>query len=250
MLYLEQLTLYLRVGCQNTFTDPISVINQFSMHMLQLRSFKFYLSTENNRNDLVRHLSNNDRKLNYVNIGYQEVANAISFTINTGTYHIFTVPFEFIKLMSIGNVFPNIIFKNVIELWVRDVLPFEHEFFLRIAQAFPLLKSFYICDCKSLSYNAKKSSDNAQSHRVVEYLHLISLDISRTDIDCVEQFLNETKTFLPHLAELRVGYDALRIVTEDFTRKATQRNCLNVARLITGRQIVGSKDYYIYFPLL
>ena len=250
MLYLEKLTLYLRVDCQNTFTDPISLLNQFSMHMLQLRSFKFYLSTDNNRNDLVRYLSNNDLKQNSMDTRYQEMLNMASFTVNTAVYHIFTVPFEFARLMFIGNVFPNIIFNNVIELWIRDELPFKHEFFLRIAQAFPLLKSFYICYCSSLSCNTKKSSDNAQSHRIVEYPHLISLDISGINIDCVEQFLNETKTFLPRLAGLTVGYEELRIVTEDFTREATRRNCANITQLITRRQIAGSKDYYIYFPLL
>jgi hypothetical protein len=185
-----------------------------------------------------------------MNIGYQEVSNIVCFTIVTGTYHIFTLPFEFVKLISIGNIFPNIIFNNVIELWIQDMVPFEHEFFLRIAQAFPLLKSFYISDCTLLSYNAKKSSDNIQSYRIVEYIHLTSLDITRTGIDCVEQFLNETKTHLPCLAELRIRYEDLRIVTKDFTREATRRNCANVTRLFPGRQIVGSKDYHIYFPLL
>ncbi len=250
MLYLEKLTLYLRVTCQDVFVDPISLINEFSMHMSRLCSFKFYLSSNSNRNDLVRYLSNNDIKQNYMNIGYQEVSNIVCFTIVTGTYHIFTLPFEFVKLISIGHIFPNIIFNNVIELWVQDAVPFEHEFFLRIAHSFPLLKSFYVSDCTPLSYNAKKSSDNIQSYRIVEYLHLTSLDITRTDIDCVEQFLNETKIHLPRLAELRIRYEDLRIVTKDFTREATRRNCANITRLITGRQIVGSKDYHIYFPLL
>jgi len=174
MLYLEKLTLYLRITCQDIFIDPISLINQFSMHMSRLYSFKFYLSTENNRNDLVRYLSNNDIKQNYMNIGYQEVSNIVCFTIVTGTYHIFTLSFEFVKLISIGNIFPNIIFNNVTELWVQDMVPFEHEFFLRIAQAFPLLKSFYVSDCTPLSYNAKKSSDNIESLNIFISLHLIS----------------------------------------------------------------------------
>jgi hypothetical protein len=185
-----------------------------------------------------------------MNIGYQELSNIVCFTVNTAVYHIFTLPFEFVKLISIGKVFPNIIFNNVIELWVHDDVSFEHEFFLRIAQAFPLLKSFYVSDGIPLSYNANKSSDNIQSHRIVDYSHLTSLDITRTGIDCIEQFLNETKTHLPRLTELRIIYEGLRIVTEDFTRETTRRNCANVTRLITGRQIVGSKDYHIYFPLL
>ncbi|CAM2729549.1 unnamed protein product [Rotaria socialis] len=153
-------------------------------------------------------------------------------------------------LLFIGTTFPNIVFNNVVELRVHDVVPFEHECFLRIAKAFPLLRKFYVSDLTSLSYNAKKSSDNILSYQIVEYPYLTLLDIGRTNTTYVEQFLNETKTHLPCLAELRVGYDDLRIITEDFTREVTRRNCINVTRLITRRQIVGSKDFYIYFPLL
>jgi hypothetical protein len=250
MLYLEKLTLYLRVTCKVVFIDPIRLLNQFSTYSSRLDSFKFYLSTENNKDDLVRYLSNNHIKQNYMNIGYQDISNMVCFAPNTGTYHVFTLPFEFQWLLSIGNIFPNIIFNNVIGLWVGDVIPFEHEFFVRIAKAFPLLKKLSVSDFSSLSYNAKKSSDNIRSYEIVEYPHLTSLDITRTNTTYVEQFLNETKTHLPCLAELKVRYEDFRIITEDFTREVTRRNCVNVTRLITGRQTVGSKDFYIYFPLL
>jgi hypothetical protein len=243
MLYLEKLTLYLCVANQGIFMDPINLINEFSICMPRLDSFKFYLSTENDRNDLVRYMSNNDIKQNYVNRGYQEVSNIISSTVGPATYHIFTLPFEFVKLFYIGNIFPNIVFNYVIELNVDDSVPFEHEFFLRIAKAFPLLKTFCIINISTQSHNAKKSSDNIQSYQIAEFPHLTSLDIARTDITYAEQFLSETKTHLPCLDELSVEY-------EDFTRDATRRNCANVKQLFTGIQIVGSKDYYIYFPLL
>ncbi|CAF1071185.1 unnamed protein product [Adineta steineri] len=40
---------------------------------------------------------------------------------------------------------------NVIDLWIRDVIPFEHEFFLRIAKLFRILKSLYLTDYTPLS---------------------------------------------------------------------------------------------------
>ena len=95
MINLEKLTLYLRIDCQTIFMDPIYLINEFSMHMSRLHSFNFYLSTKNNRNDLVRYLSNNDIKQNYMNIGYQEISNFVQNVYNTGIYHIFTLPFQF-----------------------------------------------------------------------------------------------------------------------------------------------------------
>jgi hypothetical protein len=186
-----------------------------------------------------------------MNIGYQEVSNIVQFAGNTSTYHVFTLPFQFAKLIYIGNIFPNISFTHVIDLCVHDEFPFEHEFFLRISKAFPKLKEFCVMNIRPLLYEVEKSSNNTiQSFEIVEYPHLTFLDISRTNRYYVEQFLNETKTHLPCLAALRVRYEELRIITKDFTRETTRRNCANVTRLIIDRKIVGSKDYYIYFPLL
>jgi hypothetical protein len=250
MLYLEKLTLYLCVANQGIFMDPVNLINEFSICMPRLDSFKFYLSTENDRNDLVRYMSNNDIKQNYLNIGYREVSNIITSAGDQATYQIFTLPFEFDEPLSIGHIFPNIVFKYVTELSAYDWVPFEHEFFLRIAKAFPLLKTFHVSNIILPWNNTNKSTDNIQSYEIVEYPHLTSLDISGSDTSQTEQFLNETKTHLPCLAKLIVQYEDLRITTKDFTRNATRRNCANVKQLFTREQIVGSKDYYIYFPLL
>ncbi|CAF1672205.1 unnamed protein product, partial [Adineta ricciae] len=156
--------------------------------------------------------------------------------------------------VSIGNKFPNIIFNNVNELWVRDEVRFEHNFFLRIAQAFPLLKCLHVSDIERLRNDdddANKLSDNIQLHQIIVYPHLSFLSIDMEGTYYVEQFLNETKTHLPCLDHLSLSkYEDLRIVTNDFTREETRRNCANVRRLITENEIVGSKDYHTYFPLV
>ena len=252
MLYLETLTLYIRISYQDVFIDPISLLNQFSIHMSRLNSFKFSINTENKKDDIVHYLSNNSIKQNSMNIRHEEVSNIVCFLGVTAINNVFTIPFEFAKLMYIGNKFPSIIFNNVIELWVYDEVRFEHEFFLRIAQAFPLLKCFHVSDLTLfLNDDANKLSDNIQLHQIVVYPHLTLLSINKIGTYYVEQFLNETKTHLPCLAELSLSeYEDLRIVTKDFTREETRRNCANVTRLITKNGVVGSKDYQTYFPLL
>jgi hypothetical protein len=245
MLNLEKLTLYLRIDYQYRFIDPIDLLNQFSTHLSQLNSFKFYLSVINNQNHFIKYLSNNNR-----NMKYQQTSDIVCFYNNEVTYHLFTLPFEFIKIFNIGNRFPNIRFNNVIELWVLDVVPFEHEFFLRISRAFPLLKNFVVTDFKSVLINDIHLSDNIQSYEIVKYPHLTALDLTRAGVSCVDQFLNENKTHLPRLNQLRIFYETLRITTENFTKEATRRNCANITRLITYRQFAGSQDYYSYFPLL
>ncbi|CAF1080540.1 unnamed protein product [Adineta steineri] len=249
MLNLKKLTLYLRIKSQNHFLDPTSLINEYSMDMKQLQSFDYYISTENNQKDYSHHLSNNNVKQKYLNMN-REVTNIISTGFNTVTYHVFTVPFKFATLKNIGNIFPNIIFNNVIELWIHDVIPFEHEFFLRIAKLFPLLKSLFVNDYAPSSYASNQSSHEIHSNTIARYPHLSSLSIINTGTRYIEQFLNENKTNLPCLTSLRVFYQYLRIVTEDFTREATRHNCVNIKQLTIYSYIVGSKDFHNYFPLL
>jgi hypothetical protein len=60
----------------------------------------------------------------------------------------------------------------------------------------------------------------------------------------VEHFLNEKKThfFLPRLTKLKVDYDDLKMLTKNFTRDETRRNCAEVKRLIAQDLKV-----YLYF---
>jgi hypothetical protein len=219
--------------------------------MSRLTSFNFYLSTQNNKNDFVRYLSNNNIKQNCVNIGNQAILDFVQNVNHTSIYHIFTLPFQFTRLDFIGNIFPSNTFNYVTELAVYDEVPFEHEFFLRISKAFPNLRRLYVMNSRPLSYDTHISLDNAiQAYEIVEYRHLSFLDITRTSMFYVEEFLNETKTHLPSLIELKVRYEDLRIITQDFTRETTRLNCANVKRLVINRIIAGSKDYYSYFPLL
>ena len=245
MFNLEKLTLYLRIDYQYRFIDPIDLPNQLSTHLSQLNSFKFYISVINNENHFVKYFSKKSQ-----NMKYEPTSDILCCYNNEATYHLFTLPFEFIKMFTIGNRFPNIRFNNVIELWVIDVLPCEHDFFLRISRAFPLLKNFIVSDLKSVLNNDVHLSDNIRSHEMVKYPHLIGLDLTRAGVSCVDQLLNENKTHLPCLNQLRIFYETLRITTGNFTRGPTRRNCANITRLITNRQFAGTKDYYSYFPLL
>jgi hypothetical protein len=66
----------------------------------------------------------------------------------------------------------------------------------------------------------------------------------------VEQFLLDTKTYAPRLREIEVFFDQLITVTENFTRDATRRNCVNIKRLIFERTIEYPEELYPYFPSL
>jgi len=127
------------------------------------------------------------------------------------------------------------------------VVPLNHEFFIRIARAFPLLKIFRIFNNESqLLCNLNKR----QLYEIAEYPHLTSLDMIFANCDYLEQLLNQRKTYAPCLTELRVVYDDLKIVTNNFKRQVTRRNCANVKRIYMIIPLVHSKDFCHYFPLL
>ncbi|CAF3242981.1 unnamed protein product [Rotaria socialis] len=89
---------------------------------------------------------------------------------------------------------------------------FEHEFFLRIAQSFPLVKALTLVNMKP--QNGKQTDDN-QNLPIIEYAHLTTLDLTKSHLDYIEQFLLDTKTTLPSNVHLSVVYQALRKVTQN-----------------------------------
>jgi hypothetical protein len=117
-------------------------------------------------------------------------------------------------LNRIGNTFPTIIFNYVRCLELQENVPFEHEFFIRIAWSFPLLEKLCITNLTPQSSTPKKFYCDNQLYSIVEYPYLISLNLHCAHNDYVEQFLSSTKTHLSRLTKLTVNYNQLEFVTE------------------------------------
>jgi hypothetical protein len=136
-----------------------------------------------------------------------------------------------------------------LKLWDKD--EFKHEFFIRLTRAFPFLQKLSIWNTMRPFWKYEESHLYDKDWcSIVEYPHLISLSMKRVHSHYVEHFLNETKTHLPRLRELKINSETLKKVTENFTREETRRNCCRVNRLIVEGLMVYSKDVYNYFPLL
>ncbi|CAF4486744.1 unnamed protein product [Rotaria sp. Silwood2] len=239
MCNLQDLTLYIQIKERNRLVDGIQLENDVLIHWLKIQTFVFYICTFTYSNHPVTPLSNDDIQRTFSNVKFGQVS-----------------------CRYIGNSYTNTIFKNVTFLCVYDGIPFEHEFFVRLARCFPLLKALLIINYKAQSKDSARSEhDNNESFEVVQYLHLRSLEFCRTHIDYVEQMLNESKTHLPCLTELVIDYDQLKTITNNFTRDATRLNCINVEELEFHNfinlddsdyqwTIAQSKDFHVYFPLL
>jgi len=256
MLNLQELTLCLTVLNQNNLIDGTHLKTEILIYLPYLNNFIFDIRSWNVVNDLVHPLSNGDIQQTFTDIGYRQVGCSIRYFLgNHILCHVFTLPFTFDYLQCITNNFPNVIFNNVLYLSVSDTLPFEHEFFIRIAQAFPLLKHLTVSNSTpqawiSQQQQQQQNDNNNQSYSIIKYPHLIYLSVMNSDVTYTEQFLLETKTYLPCLTELRVDYEKLKTITENFTRNATRVNCTGVKCLITDVTLTHSKDFSLYFPLL
>ncbi|CAF2191613.1 unnamed protein product [Rotaria magnacalcarata] len=252
MLYLEHLTSYLCIKDQHRITDGTRVQDDILAHMSQLHSLTFYISTYIDSGELRHNISREHIQQTFINIGQQNATTIVNrLSRSVVECSIFSLPFAFDYLGSLGNTFPNIIFNYVTYLVVEDKDAFRHEFFVRIARSFPLLKDLRIFNIElQLSSDCTLSSDHSQSYSMIEYPHLTSLDVGYSHRDYLEQFLNETKACVPCLTKLKVSPRHLKIVTKNFTREETRRNCANIKQLITLQPLDDSQDYYHYFPSL
>jgi hypothetical protein len=107
------------------------------------------------------------------------------------------VSFTFDYLDDLGNIFASIVFNYVTYLLVEDNDAFRHEFFVRIVRSFPVLKYLRIfnIDSQLLVDLLTLSSDHSQSYSIIEYPHLISVDVGYSDKDYLEQFLDKAKAY-------------------------------------------------------
>jgi hypothetical protein len=166
-------------------------------------------------------------------------------------YRIFSLPTKFKRLENIANNLPNIIFNSVTYVKIEDNKAFKHEFFVRLVRAFPFLKNLSISNIRPpfLLCNERHLRDKDWCS-IIEYSHLIFLDVKNVNPYYVEVFLNETKTYLPCLTKLKVTYDTLKMVTQNFKQDEMRCNCSRVKQLIIEHPLVHPENVYRYFPSL
>ncbi|CAF1203570.1 unnamed protein product [Rotaria sordida] len=252
MLYLEKLTLYLPIKGRNKPIDGTYIQNDILVYMPQLHSFTFYIYSYVDTSGLSYKLSNEHIQQTLKNIAEENVASIVNYIcMNEVACSIFSIPFAFDHLEDVGNKFPNLVFSYVTYLLVQDNDAFKHEFFIRIARSFPLLKHLRIFNIESqllLHDLLTCSSDKNQLYSIVKYPYLTSLDVKYAHEDYLDQFLNETKAYVPCLTQLGVMDIHLNIVTKNFTREETRHNCAKVKQLFVVGSLVHSNNFYDYFP--
>ncbi|CAF1577956.1 unnamed protein product [Rotaria magnacalcarata] len=252
MSHLKELNLYIYNWGGPTFIAGTHLDNEILIHMPRLHTFTFYFASKHGPVDPDVRISNSDILSTFTNSKYQRVACMVDYFGHWELIcRVFSLPVKFHRLEEIGNNIPNIMFTTVTHLKLWDKHPFKHEFFIRLTQAFPFLQDLSI---KIIQPPFWKSRERHLYEidwcSIVEYPYLVSLNITCAHIHYVEHFLNDTKTHLPRLTELKVNYGNLEIVTNKFTRAETRRNCAKIKQLIPEQSMIYPKDVYDYFPSL
>ena len=158
-----------------------------------------------------------------------------------------TYPYTMLDYDGITNSFPGGLFKCVRYAELFDERPFEHTFFLGIAQAFSSLERLGIKNFEPQI--CKDDQDNNNRHlSMIEYPHLTTLEILDIHDDYAEQFLLHTRTRFSNPSYLFIQYNTIQRVTHNFTRDVTRVNCEMVERsFITGRRDFP-EHWKLYFP--
>ena len=228
MINLEKLTLYLVISWDGAFIDGNHLKRNIIDHLPHLREFTFNIHSKFSLNDHMPVLSNEDIQRTFTDFKDYKVISSIDYfpEDRTGQCHMYSYPYTLTHYNEITNNFPAGLFNSVQEVTLFDERPFEHEFFMRLAKAFPFLK-----DLSIINSEPQNSNDEFQYFPIIEYPHLIRLHFSRIHDDYAEQFLLDTKTCFLNEIYLSIENDVLQRVTENLTRDATRNNYSKVKTL-------------------
>ncbi|CAF1321536.1 unnamed protein product [Rotaria sordida] len=244
MINLEKLLLYLVISCNRTFIDGNNLKKNIINHLPLLRQFIFNIHTTFSFDNEMHFLSNEDIQDTFTDFKDYEIISSVDYFPNdrSGQSHIYTYPYTLRHYNNITNNFPRRLFNYVQEVTLFDERPFEHEFFMRLVQAFPFLKNLTITNTEPQKYKQySNSNDENQDFPIIKYPHLIYLNLFEIHDDYAEQFLFDTKTCFLNDIRLLIDDDVIQRVTQNFTRDATRNNYSKVKTVYRYQSVDLSK---------
>ncbi|CAF1147963.1 unnamed protein product [Rotaria sordida] len=249
MLNLEKLDLHLVVDLNKGFIDG-NELKTIINHMPQLNKFIFNICSTIRLPNETELRSNEDVQNTFKDFKDDQIISCVDYFQKSkySQCHIYSYPYKITHYRNITNNFPGGLFKCVRTVELFDERPFEHEFFLRIQKSFPFMKELTIINRKpQKNKQYTKFTDDNRDLSIIEYSHLIELNLIKAHRDYVEQFLVDTKMCLPNNVSLYVDYFTLKKVTHNFKRDATRINCAKMNYLCTTKVSRYSKHLYDYF---
>lgn len=215
MTNLEKLILNIDVY-RSQLIDGNHLEKELIHHLTKLKQFLFHIHSIVSLRHVVYMPSNEDIQYSFRNFKDHPVISYVDYFPERNRYHSHMYSYSLISTLTyyndISNHFSGGLFKSVRQISLYDERPFEHCFFLRIAQSFPFLEELTL-------HNKKPQKNENQEWSTIEYSHLTKLDLVRVDESYVEQFLLNTKTTFLNDVEIYVAYESVRNITHQFTKR-------------------------------
>ncbi len=245
MINLEKLDLSLTVLVTNAFIDGNDLKQNIISYMPRLKELTFNIRSI--WFDYQFNLpSNKDIQETFKDLNNMQIISCVDYFQKRkyGQCRIYSCPYKLEYYLEITNNFPGGLFKYVREVSLYDEYPFEHEFFLRIAQSFPIL------DKLTLNNQKRQKNKRIQNQHlsIIKYPHLIELDLAETHQDYHEPFLFDTKTCLPNNVRFLMDYLLLKKVTRNFRRNTTRTNCAKMIYVNFRNKLKFPEHLKDYFP--
>ncbi|CAF2006009.1 unnamed protein product [Rotaria magnacalcarata] len=250
MSNLEKFSLNLAICGKNTFVDGNELKQNIINYMPQLKRFEFYICSHLYLSNQINLPSKEDIQHTFRDFKDDQIISYIDYFQKEqySLCHIYSYSFKLKYYYTITNNFPGGLFKYVHELLFYDERPFEHEFFLQIAQSFPFIKNLSIKNSKPQNNKlCKESKNDNQDFSIIKFPHLINLTLNLAHDNYIEELLFDTRTCLPNnVVHLNIFYHQLKRVTHHFTRDTTRINCAKLNSLcLGGRRLPKyAKDYF------
>ena len=258
MINLEELILFLSVGrTDSTLIGGTELYDQVLIHMAHVNKFIFSINTVvliiNNEIDVP---SNEDIQHSFIGREYGQIGSCVHFEPRTPIdgskrklpkavvrSHIYSLPYQFESFLHLNNSFQGGTFVKVRCLTMTDSFPFEYQFFKIISDDFPFLKELNI-------KNSEPQEEKQHPLTSINFSHLNLLNLVEAHVDYAKQFLIDTNAYLPCLLDLRINYESIATVTNNFTNHETRLYCAQLKGLHINNPFVRSKHFDEYFPSL
>ncbi|CAM4809163.1 unnamed protein product [Rotaria magnacalcarata] len=253
-LFTKTLNLSLSISVKEVFIDEHNLRSKIVNHLSRLSKFTFDIHSIMNINHDTILPSNEDIRNTFKDFQYTQMICYMDHFLDRKEcrYHAYTYPSRMSYYQFTSNRFPGGYYPYVHFVSLYDEHAFEHELFLRIAQSFPLIQKLVLNNAKRQQYKQsyKSTNDNCHLSSIVEYSHLIELDVQWAHDDYIEEFLCDRKACFHKNIRLYVVDDALLRVIKHFTREDTRMNCTKVDNLLVWAEWRSSKCFQEYFPSL
>ena len=251
MINLEKLGLYIPIRVWGRFFDGTDLKRIVVSRMRRLNQFTFdihsHMSIENAMNLPLK----KDIQYTFRDFDDQKIFSYVDYfpTTGEGQCRIYSASRTTKFFHGITNNFPGGFSPYVREVSLHDKRPFEHDFFLRIIEIFPLMEVLYISNHQSQNHKQSSQSKNDdRNDSVIKYNALIDIHIANVHDDYIEEFLLNTRTDFRKNIHLDVDYEALQRVTKNFTRNDTRINSAKINQLHLFHTLQYSNSLEEYFP--